>query len=700
MIRLRKILLFSPLYIIIFVVSVLYIFIHVNTNQTSSYKGCEKKISGEVENLSYKGNKLTLTIKNNTKESVIANYYIDTKEHLIEIKNNLSLGDIVELEGELVKPSSSGNFYSFSYPDYLKYKNIYYLMEVETFNILNKNHSLFITLKTLIRNRILNFNSKAADYINVFFLGVDSNFNQDLIDDFQKLGISHLFALSGTQISFLILILEKILNKIRGLDKFKFLSIIFIVGLYYLIVENCAAIDRAIIFSLIFSINKYFNFNIKPLFLVLLSLSILFFMNPYYIYDIGFQYSTIISCTLLLFMKEKNVKSKIIELLKISWVSFLVSLPISLYNFSYINPLSIIYNLFYVPFINVIIFPLAMICFFIPFLIPILEFFINIFEFTITLLSNIKFGSIVFARIPLIFYFLYYVFIFSYLYFKRKKLILTIFFILLSLHYLYPKLNCKDALYMIDVGQGDSFLFVSNNKSLLLDTGGVMDYNYEEWKKYEKTKRGKYTVTFLKQLGIEKIDYLVLSHGDYDHAGEAVTIMKEMKVNNVFFNSNDLNNLEKEIWDKSDNKRKLVEGDSFSLGNFNFLVISNKYEDENDGSLVFYITIKDKTMLFMGDASIKSEDYILNNYDISDITILKVGHHGSRTSSSEEFIDKVNPIYALVSAGVDNKFNHPHKEVIKRLEDNNTMIYDVRKRGMVMFDFTNDVIKTNKKIVL
>ena len=227
-----------------------------------------------------------------------------------------------------------------------------------------------------------------------------------------------------------------------------------------------------------------------------------------------------------------------------------------------------------------------------------------------------------------------------------------------------------------------------------------MDYNYEEWKKYEKAKRGKYTVTFLKQLGIEKLDYLVLSHGDYDHAGEALTIMEEMNVNNVFFNSNSLNNLEKEIWDKSDNKRKLVEGDSFSLGNFNFLVISNKYEDENDGSLVFYITIKDKTMLFMGDASIKSEDYILNNYDISDITILKVGHHGSRTSSSEEFIDKVNPIYALVSAGVDNKFNHPHKEVIKRLEDNNTMIYDVRKRGMVMFDFTNDVIKTNKKIVL
>ena len=247
---------------------------------------------------------------------------------------------------------------------------------------------------------------------------------------------------------------------------------------------------------------------------------------------------------------------------------------------------------------------------------------------------------------------------------------------------------------MIDVGQGDSFLITSNNKSMLIDTGGVMSYYTEEWMQYEKTSSGVYLVNFLKTLGITKLDYLVLTHGDYDHAGEALTIMDEIEVKNVFFNGNELNTLEKKIWKSSSNHYKLTEGDSFNLGNFNFLVISNTYPDENDSSLVLYSTIYDKRLLFMGDASIKSEEYILDNYDISDIAILKVGHHGSRTSSSEEFIDKVNPTYALISAGVDNKFNHPHKEVIERLEENGSIIYNTQINGMVMFDFTHDKIKT------
>ena len=108
-------------------------------------------------------------------------------------------------------------------------------------------------------------------------------------------------------------------------------------------------------------------------------------------------------------------------------------------------------------------------------------------------------------------------------------------------------------------------------------------------------------------LGISKLDYLVLTHGDYDHAGEALTIMDEIEVNNVFFNSNELNTLEEKIWNSSSSHYKLKEGDSFSLGKFNFLVISNTYPDENDSSIVLYSTINNKKLLFMGDASIKSE---------------------------------------------------------------------------------------------
>ncbi len=685
---LRKVLLFKSIYITLFIISLIYLVIYINIDFTSKFEGSETKVEGVIESIKYQGNKMTLTLK--TKEKLIATYYFDTEEELNKTKKELSLGDTLTLKGELNEPISSKNFYGFSYPTYLKYQKIFYIMKVSDYYIKHKKNNILYSIRNAVRSSISN--DKVGSYIKVFFLGDDTSFDTTLEEDFRDLGISHLFALSGTQISFLISIIT-LRKKTINLNNLLFVFCILIC--YYLIIEECAAIDRALIFSLVFSLNNTFNLNIRPLFLILLSLSILFFINPYYIFDVGFQYSTVISCTLILYMNNKKSKGKIIDLLEVSWVSFLVSLPISLYHFSYTNPLSIVYNLFYVPFINVIIFPLSIICFFIPFLSFILEFFINIFEESVTFLSHFNIGYITLARFNIVYYLLYYILIFSYLFVNaKKKIFLLLILLLVIIHYSYPKIFPKDALYMIDVGQGDSFLITSNNKSMLIDTGGVMSYYTEEWTQYERASNGVYLVNFLKTLGITKLDYLVLTHGDYDHAGEALTIMDEIEVKNVFFNGNELNTLEKKIWKSSSNHYKLTEGDSFNLGNFNFLVISNTYPDENDSSLVLYSTIYDKRLLFMGDASIKSEEYILDNYDISDIAILKVGHHGSRTSSSEEFIDKVNPTYALISAGVDNKFNHPHKEVIERLEENGSIIYNTQINGMVMFDFTHDKIKT------
>lgn len=688
MIELRKILLSKYIYITLFIISLVYLVIYINIDFTSKFEGGETKIDGVLESIKYQGNKMTLTLK--TKEKLIATYYFDTEEELNKTKKELSLGDTLTLEGELTKPISSKNFYGFSYPTYLKYQKIFYIMKVSDFSIKTKNSNILNSIRNTVRSSINN--DKVGSYIRVFFLGDDTSFDTTLEEKFRNLGISHLFALSGTQISFLISIITLRRNS------FNLKNLVFVICVlisYYLIIDDCAAIDRALIFSLVFSINKTFNLNILPLFLILLSLSILVFLNPYYIYDVGFQYSTVISCTLILYMNNKKNRGKIVDLLEVSWVSFLVSLPISLYHFSYINPFSILYNLFYVPFINVIIFPLSMICFFLPYLSFILEFFIGVFESSVSFLSSINIGHITLARFNLFYYLLYYVLIFSYLFIKvKKQIFLLLILLMVIIHFYYPKIFPKDVLYMIDVGQGDSFLITSNNKNMLIDTGGVMSYYTEEWMQYEKKNGGTYLVTFLNQLGITRLDYLVLTHGDYDHAGEALTIMGKIDVKTVFFNGNDLNTLEKKIWDNSSNHYKLTEGDSFSLGNFNFLVISNIYSDENDSSLVLYSSIYDKKILFMGDASIKSEEYVLNNYNFEDITILKVGHHGSRTSSSEEFIRMINPTYALISAGVNNRFNHPHREVVKRLDDNGTIIFNTQINGMIMFDFTNDKIKT------
>ena len=687
--KLRKILLHRLPFYLIFILCLIYLLIYLNIEQTSSFQEGETTISGEILSLEFSGNKLSMRIKTLVKEKIDANYYFQSEEELIATKKSLSLGDTVTIKGELKIPKTTQNFYSFSYKEYLKYQDVFYIMTVSSFDKTKENTNFILEIKSLLRNLIST--DKVGNYINIFFLGNNVSFSSDLLDKFRKLGISHLFALSGTQVSFISIVATKIINLFKRSDITKFIIVFLIILIYYLIIDSCAAIDRAVVFSFIFSLNKAFNFNIKPFHLILLSLSVLLFLNPYYIFDIGFQYSTIISCTLILYLNKENSKG-IAGLLRISWVSFLVSLPISLYHFSEINVLSIIYNLFYVPFINTIIFPLTIICFFCSFLSPILLFFINIFEASVNILAMLDLGNLILPRIPFIFYLLYYLAIFLILYYK-KKIFLIIFFLIFFAHYLIPILDNSARLYMLDVGQGDSFLLLTKGKSILIDTGGVMTYAKEAWEKGEEINNGKYLITFFKQLGLKKIDYLILTHGDYDHMGESINIVNGFKVDKVILNNGTYNNLEQELISvlRKKNIPYYQNLKELKIGDNKLYFLNNQIStDENDNSIVIYTEINGLKLLFMGDAGVDVEEEILKKYNLNNIDILKVGHHGSRTSSSEDFINSITPACSLISVGKDNKYSHPNDEVIKRLSA--SKIYRTDLDGAVMLKLEKDKI--------
>lgn len=179
-------------------------------------------------------------------------------------------------------------------------------------------------------------------------------------------------------------------------------------------------------------------------------------------------------------------------------------------------------------------------------------------------------------------------------------------------------------------------------------------------------------------------------HGDFDHLGEAINIIDNFKVDNVFINEGYINYNEKKIIKRS-NSIILYEGSSFSVGNFNFISINTDLNDENDSSTILYGECGDVKLLFMGDASVRSEEYILNNYDIGYVDILKVGHHGSNTSSSKEFIETIRPKYSLISVGENNKYGHPNKETLENLKD--TKIYRTDQDGSIMFKIKNNKLK-------
>ena len=158
------------------------------------------------------------------------------------------------------------------------------------------------------------------------------------------------------------------------------------------------------------------------------------------------------------------------------------------------------------------------------------------------------------------------------------------------------------------------------------------------------------------------------SHGDYDHLGDAINLIDNFKVKKILINSNRINKLEEKII-KRFNNIEIAKQDYFiSIGDIELLQLNKNLKDENDSSLVFLGLIKNKKILLMGDASKKTEKEIMKEYDIGQVDILKVGHHGSKTSSSEEFIKEINPKLVLISAGKNNKFGHPNENVLERLK--------------------------------
>ena len=248
----------------------------------------------------------------------------------------------------------------------------------------------------------------------------------------------------------------------------------------------------------------------------------------------------------------------------------------------------------------------------------------------------------------------------------------------------------------LDVGQGDSCLIRVFNKNVLIDTGGKIYNKKEKWKQRKKEYNiaDNITIPYLKSVGVKKIDYLILTHGDFDHMGEASNLTKKFNVKKVIFNNDSYNKLETSFI-KILKKKKIKyyhNVEKIKLQKSVLYFLNTKiYDNENDNSNVVYTEINNYKFLFMGDAGINKERDILKKYNLQDIDVLKVGHHGSKTSSSKDFIDEINPRFSIISVGKNNRYGHPNIKVLKKLED--SKIYRTDKDGSIMFKITNNKFK-------
>lgn len=646
---------------IILIVTCFYTFyITKNLIYHTNYKEGEITLIGKIINITKKENNVDLIIK--AKEKIKVTYYGSV---------NYQLGDYVKIKGTLTKPYNSTIFNLFDYRNYLLSDKIYFILKADKIDKYKDNDNLFYKIKNSIYEKIDKLKSK--DYVKTFILGDKQDLNDEILNSYQQNGVSHLLAISGMHISLLVVILSKILKKF----KYSYFIISIFLIFYAFLTNFTPSVLRAV---LLYIFNKIDKKN-----LILLIASLMLFYNPYYIYNVGFLFSFIISFYLIYFGNLTNkFNNYFIKLFMTSTICFIASIPIMINNFYYINITSPLINIMFVPFISLIIFPLSLIILVFPILDNILFFLLNIME-SLTLFFNNFNINLTMAKMNIYIFIIYYLIIT--LIFIKPKYFYALIFILI-IHNNIKYFNKNSYLTILDVGQGDSILLEIKDKNILIDTGGNMfsDYNIAKNK----------LIPYFKSLGIKKINYLILTHGDYDHMGESINLINNFKVDNVIFNHDGYNELELDLIKVLDDKNiKYYKGLKQLNINNNVIYFLNKelYDNENDNSSVIYTEINGTKILLMGDAGVNVEKDILNKYNLSNIDVLKIGHHGSKTSSSESFINKINPIYSIISAGKNNWYGHPNEEVLEILKD--TDVYRTDINGSIKFKIKNKLeIKT------
>jgi len=665
MIKLRTILLQSNIYRVTIVGVIIYaLIVTLLPKYESVYKGSEVDFLCSIDNYKIEEDKMKLELV--CKEKLVGSYYFKNDEYKF-FKKKVNIGSSVIVKGKLVSPKNNTVPYLFNYKKYLYNKRVYYTLKIDSIKILNENSNPFIKLKNRVIKHVNSY--KDSTYLYAFILGKTELISDEVLTSYRENGISHLFALSGLHVSIFSSILLFILKKLRFKEILNYVLIFIFLLLFSFITGFSPSILRATLLFFLLGINKAFYLNIRTLDILYLVFIILVIINPFIIYNLSFILSFTAAFFLIFSSDLLKGKNYFVSLFKVSLLSYFASLPLSIYYFGYTNLLGTILNLVFVPLVSFVVFPLTLLTFIISKFYSILNITTNLLE-SLSLLFN-KFKIIIyFPRINLIFVFIYLSILMLYIKFK-KKICLYLIIVLLIFFKIRPYMDNNTYIYYLDVGQGDSILVVTPhlNKTILIDTGGIVSFNENYKSNIVKNK----TIPFFRRIGINKVDYLFLTHGDYDHAGEANELLSNFCVKKVFINKGNINNIEKKINNKEVLRLKNFVIDNIKVNSLN----NNVFNNENDDSTILLFNIYDYKFLFMGDASIKTEEYLLNNYILPNVDILKVGHHGSYTSTSTDFINVIKPKYSVISVGENNMYKHPNKSVLDILDNTKLFRTDV-----------------------
>ena len=559
----------------------------------------------------------------------------------------------------------------------------------------------FSNIRHAYMSKVLN--ASVYDYkfdILTLSIGNKNYISPDFFDSLQKLGIYHLYVISGTHVAFLSGVIFGVLKYFRL--PLNIIKIIIIISLIFFLLLNffSPSVLRAVFMGVLLLVCSFFK---KKPYLAIISLSALIqiLINPYVIYHAGFQLSYVTTYFILLTRPLFMHYGSIIQLVLITVISELSTLVIVLIHFNEISISGLLLNIVFVPVFSFIIFPsviifnLLIFLHFPPIINELYHLLFSLMKSCIYLISDAFKHRIPVKNLSgttiIILLFLTYRLTVNVLQFKAKKIIVCIMIFITVLVVNHQHLNTEFTLTMVDVGQGDAFVIQDhkNYKTVLIDTGGAYKHDDSTINLSDKT-----LLPYLKEQGIDFIDLLIISHLDLDHSGEVINILEKKEVGNIIMNTQDIKFNDWMMQLSPEQQSLIVDSrrfSEFSVGDIHFENFLRESEplDSNEQSVVLKAHLNHFSILFTGDAGLRTEEELMSLYNLKS-DILKVGHHGSDTSSGERFIDEVSPEISLISAGVNNRYGHPHDSVVETLEP--SRIISTNAKGMVEFKINHDTI--------
>ena len=551
---------------------------------------------------------------------------------------NISLFDDISLIGKPYNFHQIQNDYAFNYQYYLYSLNIFDTLQLEKIKSNQHQDHLYHYLEKRIKT-----SSKVKSLLSLFILGTKDEQMKEYYQKLTQLSIVHLFALSGMHLTILQKWLMNFLKFFFSKKGQKCISLILIGVYMFSIPYNISYLRAYLMLFLPMIFGKWLN---QLDIFSFLTVGMLMY-NPYLIYNLSFIFSYFIYFFILLLQNQKAGK----------YYLFLGSIPIII-SIQHILPVfSFLIGILLMPYIEMIYKSMLYYLLLGKYILPFLSLEYELLLKMIAFIYDFSF-TLPFSQPTLFFIGVYY-----YLYLKgiyklnvNRKVIQEVCLLLsvLLAFYFYPYYNMKGQVVMIDVGQGDCFFIQQPyaRGNVLIDTGGLQKSDLA-------TSR---LIPYLQSQGVFYLDAVFISHEDYDHCGALASLKEHFKVKKVLY----------------DFKKKKI-GDLV----FKNLALDKYYTNSNDRSSIIYVTINHLNYLFTGDISKEVESDLYQTYHHLDVDVLKVAHHGSSSSSSEDLFKMIDPKVALISVGKNNRYRHPSYLTLKRLEAYGVKIYRSDLQGMV-----------------